>query len=60
MLEGLIAVHGSRHRLHLVDNVSELNEAVTDDVAAVVLTHVNYRTGRLLDLKGITEKIHNK
>jgi len=35
-----------------------LDEHLTDDVALVMLTHVDYRTGEMLDLKGITTKVH--
>jgi kynureninase len=34
---------------------SELNE----DVALVMLTHVDFRSGEMLDLKGITTKVHD-
>ena len=31
-----------------------------DDLAAVVLSHVDYRTGRLLDMRGITADLHER
>ena len=35
-----------------------LDEQLDDDVALVMLTHVDYRTGEMLDLKGITTDVH--
>ena len=35
-----------------------METAITDDVAVVMLTHVNYRTGRMYDLGRITERAH--
>jgi kynureninase len=37
----------------------ELEDALNDDVALVMLTQVDYRTGEMLDLKGITTKVHS-
>lgn len=36
-----------------------LDEALNDDVALVMLTQVDYRTGEMLDMKGITRKVHD-
>ncbi len=58
MAEGLAALKGEGHRLHLVDHDDELLPALTDDVAVLMLTHVDYRTGRMLDMAGITEAAH--
>jgi len=35
-----------------------LDEQLDDDVALVMLTHVDYRTGEMLDMKGITADVH--
>lgn len=36
-----------------------LDEALNDDVALVMLTHVDFRTGEMLDMAGITQKVHD-
>ncbi len=44
--------------LKLVD-ADELAAQLDDEVAIVLLTHVNYRTGRLLDMAAITAAAHD-
>ena len=56
--EGLAALAGRGHELRLVDVPEAAEAAIGPDVAVVMLTHVNYRTGRMCDLQGITEKAH--
>ncbi len=58
MLEGLIRHLGRGHQLRLVDSSEELRTAIDGDVAVVVLTHVSYRTGRMLDMAAITAHAH--
>ena len=36
-----------------------LDRELNDDVALVMLTHVDFRSGEMLDLKGITTKVHD-
>ena len=43
--------------LKLVD-AEEIALAINVDVAVLMLTHVNYRTGAMLDLKGVTAAAH--
>ncbi|REF29337.1 kynureninase [Calidifontibacter indicus] len=40
------------------DDGPSLDEVLADDVSAVVLTHVNYRTGRMYDMAAVAEKVH--
>ncbi len=35
-----------------------LDQELSDDVALVMLTHVDFRSGEMLDMFGITEKVH--
>jgi kynureninase len=36
----------------------DVADAITDDVAVVMLTHVDYRSGRMYDMEAITKKAH--
>jgi len=54
---GLAAMLGQGHELRTVPAES-LAEAVTDDVAVVLLTEVNYRTGARHDMKAMTATAH--
>jgi kynureninase len=61
MLEGLAEQLGDGYEVRLVDDTevtAGFPEAMTDEVALVVLTHVNYRTGRLFDMATTTSAIH--
>ena len=44
-------------RLVLVD-AADLPSALTDQVAVLMLTHVNYRTGAMFDMAGVTAAAH--
>jgi kynureninase len=55
--EGLIRRLWRGHTLRLVEP-DAMESAITDDVAAVMLTHVNYRTGRMYDLARVTQRAH--
>jgi kynureninase len=55
--EGLIRHLGRGHTLRLVAP-DDIERAIADDVAVVMLTHVNYRTGRMYDMQQITEQAH--
>jgi kynureninase len=48
------------YSLRLVDKVEELPAAIDQDVAVVMLTQVNYRTGYQLDMATLTEHAHDK
>ena len=46
------------YRLRLVDSVDELGAAIDDDCALVMLTHVNYRTGFMHDMRAVSAQAH--
>lgn len=58
MAEGLIRLLGDRHELRLVAP-HELEDAITDEIAVLLVTEVDYRTGRRHDLKALTRKAHD-
>lgn len=58
MAQGLIDTIGKNHELKLVEP-EEVIAALQDDVAVLMLTHVDYRTGRLHDMKAITAAAQN-
>ena len=55
--EGLIAHLGAGHELRALDTEA-IEAAIDGDVAVVMLTHVNYRTGRMWDMPRITALAH--
>ena len=57
--EGLAAFAGKGHELRLIDTTDELAGAIDADVAAVMLTHVNYRTGEVHDMADVTRRAHD-
>ncbi|MDF8262665.1 kynureninase [Luteipulveratus flavus] len=59
MLESMATWTG-QHRLALIEQGGAQLDDLLDqgDVAAVVLNHVDYRTGDLLDMAAVTEKVH--
>ena len=55
MLQGLCAAQGLE--LHTV-SAERIANALTDDVALLVLTHVHYKSGRMHDMAALTAKAH--
>jgi len=58
MAEGLIKHLAQGHELRIV-TPEEINNAITDDVAVVMITQVDYRTGRIHDMQSVTQSAHN-
>jgi kynureninase len=58
MAQGLIAQLDQGHELRIVDPL-EVMDAITDDVAAVMITQVDYRSGQMHDMAAITAKAHD-
>jgi kynureninase len=59
MAQGLIRQLGVGHELRLVES-DELGESLTDEVAALMVTHINYQSGRILDMPGLTRRAHEQ
>ena len=57
MAEGLVGLLEQGYELRTVAS-EEVAEAISEEVAAVLLTEVDYRTGRLHDMKTVTELAH--
>ncbi|WP_421788738.1 kynureninase [Hyphobacterium sp.] len=57
MMEGLAAIAPDRIKARLVDTADIVN-SLDASVAVLLLTHTNYRTGRLHDMPGITAAAH--
>nr|WP_050627598.1 kynureninase [Bradyrhizobium viridifuturi] len=57
MAEGLIATLGRGHQLRLVAP-EEVEPSLSDDIAVLYLTEVDYRTGRRHDMRTLTAKAH--
>ena len=55
MAQGLAALLGAGHELRIVES-AHVTEAIDDRTAVVMLTHVNFRTGAMHDLAGITQR----
>lgn len=60
ILQGLTHFLNDGYELRLVDNPDQLNAAIDHDVALVLLTHVNYRTGYMLDMAALTAYTHQQ
>jgi kynureninase len=59
MAQGLTELLGVTHRLKIVPS-GEIASALTEDVAVLMLTEVDYRTGRLFDMAALTKAAHDK
>lgn len=57
MASGLLKTMGRGHRLEIVAP-HEVESAVDRNVAVLMLTEVDYRTGRLHDMRALTRKAH--
>ena len=57
MAEGLLRSRGSDYRLKLVEP-EDVGGAIDSSVAALMLTQVDYRSGRLHDMQGLTQLAH--
>ena len=56
--QGLTAWLDRGYQLRLVDTPEEIDAALDANTAVLMLTHINYRTGRQLDLPALTARAH--
>ncbi|NVJ68822.1 MAG: kynureninase, partial [Alphaproteobacteria bacterium] len=59
MLQGLSSFLGNDAQLQTVDR-NKIIDAIDDDTAVVVLTHVHYVTADMFDMEAITKAAHDK
>ena len=59
MAQGLIDTLGKRHQLRVVAPEA-VAESIDNDIAAVLLTEVDYRSGRKHDMLAVTERAHRR
>ncbi len=59
MAEGLSALMGKGHEIILVDDPEDVENHLDDQTAVLMLTHVNYKSGRVHDMAGLTAKAHS-
>lgn len=59
MIEGFIQLVNQGYQLVLIENLDDLSKTLaSQQVAAVVLSHVNYRTGYLYDMAALNKQVH--
>ncbi|AHD01361.1 kynureninase [Leisingera methylohalidivorans] len=57
MASGLLKSLGPDYELRVVDPEA-VEDAITDEIAVLMITEVDYRTGRKHDMKALTDKAH--
>ena len=58
MMQGMIDFLQQGYELRLIDDQLSLEQALTDDVAVLSLSHVNYRTGAMYDMAEVSALAH--
>lgn len=58
IVQGLAGWLNRGYEVRLVDEADDIEAAIDDSTAVVMLTHVNYRTGRLLDMAALSARAH--
>ncbi|MEN5172096.1 kynureninase [Acinetobacter higginsii] len=58
IIEGFIDLINQGYQVELIEGPAGLSEILASDVAVVVLSHVNYRTGYFYDMAAINQQVH--
>ncbi|KRB88908.1 kynureninase [Noviherbaspirillum sp. Root189] len=56
--QGLTSWLDSGYEIRMIDSPDQLNAAIDEDTAVVMLTHVNYRTGHMHDMREVSTLAH--
>lgn len=59
MVQGLLELLGDKYSVRYIDE-SNIGAQLSDDIAVLMLTQVNFRTGLKLDMQSITALAHDK
>lgn len=58
MIQGMIDLLQQGYEMRLIDDTLPLEQALDEDVAVLLLSHVNYRTGAMYDMAAVTAQAH--
>ncbi|WP_238926816.1 kynureninase [Achromobacter xylosoxidans] len=60
MIQGMIDLLQQGYEMRLIDDELPLDRALDEDVAVVLLSHVNYRSGQMHDMAAVTRQAHER
>lgn len=60
MIQGFIKSFGEGYSLALIDEPEDLATIGADDIAVVILSHANYRSGYLHDMQATNQLLHDR
>ncbi|WP_202730393.1 kynureninase [Achromobacter xylosoxidans] len=60
MIQGMIDLLQQGYEMRLIDDGLPLARALDEDVAVVLLSHVNYRSGQMHDMAAVTRQAHER
>ena len=58
MIQGMMDLLQQGYAMRLIDDSLPLEQALDEDVAVLLLSHVNYRTGAMHDMAAVTAQAH--
>ena len=60
ILEGVIGMLNNHYECQLIDDDINFEKYIDSSTAVVMLSHINYKTGRISDMKKITDYAHQQ